>query len=221
MYYESSHYKNQIAANAPKAAPQNVAYDAYDYSDSMNLPSKLTNSGSSISMRFLVSPIALALLLLTSPIFAQGKSKDQAKSPAVVPTIVGYPIAADYGVLRQKAEALQLKSCNGHYRYLDRPTSVANFVGGLAKDIRIVRFSPKGNGPSNEELGNTVGNIWLGEFKSASCQIDWAEGALWSIEAVVEFYDGTTGKIVSDGGHVAFQDHDGNSWFVRLLPAAQ
>jgi hypothetical protein len=168
-------------------------------------------------MRFLVPPIAPALLLLTLPMFAQ----NQAKSSPVVPTIAGDPVGADYGVLRQKAEALELKSCNGYYRYLAHPTSVADFVGGLVKDIRIVRFSPERNAPTNEELRGIVGEVWQGKFQTASCFIDWAEPTFWSLEAIVEFYDGTTSEIVTDGGHVAFQDRDGHGWFVSLLPAAQ
>lgn len=193
-----------------------MAYDAYDNPGSMKLPYKLPNSGSPITMRFLVPPLAFTLLLLAPPMFAH----DPAKSPPAIPTIVGDPVAADDGVLRQKAEALQHTSCN-RYRYLEHPTSVADFVGGLVKDIRIVHFSPEGNAPSNEELRNTLGKVWQGKFQTASCFIDWAEGTSWSLEAVVEFYDGTQSGIVTDGSHVAFQDHDGNSWFVRLLPAAQ
>ena len=147
-------------------------------------------------------------------------AQSQPKSPPVVPMIIGDPVAATSGLLRLKAEALQLKTCNGYERYVDHPTSVADFVGGLVKDIRIVRFLPEGDTSANEELRNRIGKVWQGTFQGASCFIDWSEGNLWSIEAVVEFYDGTTSEIVTDGFHVAFQDHDGKSWFVRLLPAA-
>jgi hypothetical protein len=119
------------------------------------------------------------------------------------------------------AEAIQERDCNGRYRYLDRPTSVDQFVGGLVKEIRLVRFSQFGKPAEIEELRKMIGKAWQGKFQSASCMINWDEGASWSVEAVVEFYDGTESKIFSDGSHVAFQDHDGHGWFVRLLPSAQ
>lgn len=89
--------------------------------------------------------------------------------------ILGDPVATDSAELRQKAEALQSESCNGRYRYLDSPTSVADFVGETIKDIRVVRFARTRTSPTNEELRDSVREVWQGEFRSAACQINWAE----------------------------------------------
>ncbi|HMD39606.1 MAG TPA: hypothetical protein VKH15_10005 [Candidatus Acidoferrum sp.] len=44
---------------------------------------------------------------------------------------------------------------------------------------------------------------------------------MWSIESILVFEDGKQGVLITDGSHVALKDHDGKSWFFRLLPAAQ
>jgi len=74
---------------------------------------------------------------------------------------------------------------------------------------------------TDEERRTSVKTVWQGEFQTASCFINWDEEASWSIEAVAEFYDGRQSELITDGSHVALQDHDGKSWFFRLLPAAQ
>jgi hypothetical protein len=167
--------------------------------------------------RLFVLLTALLCILATVSLSAQGDS--QSEMP--LPSITGVPVETDPAVLRRMAEALQERDCNGRYRYLDQPISVVRFVGGLVKEIHLVRFTQFGNPPAVEVLRKIVGKVWHGKFQSASCMIDWDEGASWPVEAVVEFYDGTESKIFSDGSHVAFQDHDGHGWFVRLLPSAQ
>ena len=163
--------------------------------------------------------LLIASLCLIGPSLLSAQNDSQSERPS--PSITDNPVATDYRVLRTMAETLQGKDCNGHYRYLNQPASVAQFVGGLVKEIRLVRFAESDKSPQIEDLRKTIGNVWQGKFQSAFCMVAWDEGALWSIEAAVEFYDGAESKIFSDGNHVAFQDHDGRGWFVRLLPSAQ
>lgn len=111
--------------------------------------------------------------------------------------------------------------CGAGERWLDRPTSVAEFVGGRVKANRIIRFVPRKGLSTGEELHSEARKIWLGMFQSASCQIMWDEGVLWSIDAEVQFSDARKGTLLSDGMHVSVQDHNGRRWFLRLLPAAQ
>lgn len=92
-------------------------------------------------------------------------------------------------------------------------------MGGRVKTITIVRFAGPTMGSSNVQ--EAVRKVWEGKFQSSSCFVDWAEPTMWSIEARVDFEDGTRGVLITDGSHVAFQGHDGKSWFLRLLPAAQ
>lgn len=89
------------------------------------------------------------------------------------------------------------------------------------KDIRVVRFTGPRNSAAYKDLRNSVTKVWKGEFQSADCYIAWDEFTLWSVEAVVDFNDGKQSELITDGMHVALQDHNGKSWFFRLLPAAQ
>jgi len=99
--------------------------------------------------------------------------------------------------------------------------TVAQFVGGKVKTIRVVRFAEPRNTPTHRELRDAVRKVWEGKFQGVSCQIGWDEGTFWTIEAVVEFEDGKRGELITDGVHVAMQDHNGNSWFLRFLPSTQ
>jgi hypothetical protein len=166
----------------------------------------------------MIAAIGCAWTLSIPPLLAQTGSKPESQSPA----IVGDPVAVEYVVLRGKAESLETKSSDPTCaNFAERPVSVAAFVGSSVKEIRVVRTAPKTDAPATDEIQQTLGKVWRGKSQSASCFIDWAEPTYWTIEAVVEFSDGTRSEIVTDGWHVAFQSHDGKSWFIRLLPAAQ
>jgi hypothetical protein len=146
-------------------------------------------------------------------------------SDANLPPIVVDPVPADYREVTKTVQTLENAPCNGGYRYLEHPTTVADFVGGKVKTIRVFRtgrFSPGTNPVTTpDETRQSLKRVWQGKFQSAFCQIAWAEGAFWSIEAVVEFEDGKRSMLITDGVHVALQDHNGKSAFFRLFPAAQ
>lgn len=172
---------------------------------------------SSIIAQLFVLPVAFAVLHVASFLHAQGAAKSQANSPEIrVDTVL-----SDFAELRRKAEALESTSCNGHNEWLNAPTTVDAFVGGKVKGIHVVRFVHATNFTTREEVRNTITKVWQGKFQSASCQVDWDEGTFWSIEAIVEFEDGKQSALITDGSHVATQDHDGKNWFLRLLPAAR
>lgn len=144
------------------------------------------------------------------------------QSSAASPTVLTASAASDQPEeLRRDAEALESVGCNGHYIYLDHPTTVGDFIGGKATAIRVVRFAQQFNSRNQREFPEALREVWNGRFQSASCHINWAEGASWSIAAIVEFEDGKHSKLITDGSHIAFQDHSGRNWFVRLLPSAQ
>lgn len=140
------------------------------------------------------------------------------------PIVVDSMVASDYRELIKAATKLESPSCNGGYRYLEHPTTVGEFVGGAVKTIRVLRtapFRPGAKPVTPEETRQKLKRVWQGKFQVPSCQIDWAEPAFWSIEAVVEFEDGKQSPLITDGGHVALRDHNGDGWFFRLFPAAQ
>jgi hypothetical protein len=45
----------------------------------------------------------------------------------------------------------------------------------------------------------------------------WAEPNLWFVEARLEFEDGKEGLLITDGGSVVLQGHDGMTWYIRLM----
>lgn len=87
-------------------------------------------------------------------------------------------------------------------------------LGGKVKTISVLRtapFRPFAKPPTQDETRQKLKRVWQGKFQQFACQIDWAEGTFWSIEAVVEFGDGKRSPVVTGGVHVALQDHNGNS----------
>jgi hypothetical protein len=85
----------------------------------------------------------------------------------------------------------------------------------------VVGFAPRYYHQKFSQLPQTVLSVWNGKFQFSTCFIGWAEPNWWSVEARLEFVDGKQGVLVTDGTHVALKDHDGATWFFRLLPAAQ
>ena len=101
--------------------------------------------------------------------------------------------------------------------------SVARFYGANVKAIRVTRVydqSRRGGTASLAEIRAQVLKVWNGTFSSASPRIDWAEGNEWNIEAAVEYEDGTSRSLVTDGMHVEVESEPGRHWFLRLRPAA-
>jgi hypothetical protein len=106
-------------------------------------------------------------------------------------------------------------------RWFNSPRSVAESVGEKINTIRVVGFAPQFSNQKFSELRKTVLSVWNGKFQSSTCYINWAEWHAWPIETRLEFEDGRRGVLITDGSHVALKDHDGATWFFRLLPAAQ
>jgi hypothetical protein len=147
-------------------------------------------------------------------------SNSLSQAPAATPTLTPLVLmdsVKDEGTekLRRDAESLGSVTCTAMPIYL-RPTAVGAFIGGKAIVLRVLHTAG-----SPSDVPKTLEKVWNGQFQTAWCHIGWDEGALWSIEANVEFEDGKQAKLFTGGSHVAFQDHAGNSWFICLLPAAQ
>lgn len=171
---------------------------------------------SSIMRRIRVFSMLLAWFL----VMPLSRGQAPADSATIMPEIQVHAVAADRGALERKVRILDAP-CGGRYKYLDHPTTVGKFEGEKIKAIQVVYFAGWGNAPTQEELRDTLRKVWQGKFQSVSCQVDWDEETIWTVEAVVEFEDGTRNELFTDGAHVALQGHDGKSYFFRLLPAAQ
>lgn len=165
-----------------------------------------------------IFPLTLAWLLFT----CLSHSQDLAKSETTSPTIlVNSMMASDFAELGRTVKTLEGASCKGGYRYLEHPTTVGDFVGGKVKTIRVVRSAARKSPPTAEEVLKSLRMVWQGKFQVAFCQLPWAEPTNWSIESIMEFEDGKRSALITDGVHVALQNHDGKTWFFRLFPAAQ
>ena len=146
--------------------------------------------------------------------FSQSSTPPQSLAPDFV---MDSAVLTQPEELRRDAESLNNAQCNGHYTYLERPTTIGEFMGGTAKIVRITRYTPTIGSPAETKVRQILTKVWSGQFKSASCQIDWAEGTFWSVEGVIEFQDGKRGMLVADGfNHIALQDHAGKDSFIRL-----
>jgi hypothetical protein len=114
-------------------------------------------------------------------------------------------------------------ACNGGYRASEHDISLQELAGHSVKAIHVTAYRLNASAPSKDrkDIRQQVLDVWLGKFRTAFCQISWAENTNWSINASVEFDDGKRGALLTDGSHVRLLDHDGKFWFLRLLPAAQ
>ena len=165
--------------------------------------------------------VTFAAFFVASSLSGQNPPKDEPALPAVVSDSA---TGMEYGELDQKVRALNESPCRVTFPYSQVPVTVANFVGGKVKTIkitRVLRLARQKHLPKQQELEKTLRKVWLGQFQSAACRILWAETTFWSIEFVLQFEDGKQGTLITDGVHVALEDHDGNACFFRLLPAAQ
>jgi hypothetical protein len=104
---------------------------------------------------------------------------------------------------------------------LNLPTSVQRFLGGKVKSIRVLRaLQMRGAGAlGSSEVQTRVLQTWRGIIVEGSCAIDWAEANFWDVEASVEYEDGKrTAMIFDRSHHLALEDRDGQTWFIRLWP---
>lgn len=168
--------------------------------------------------RIVLMELVFTWLLVLNNLCGQAPVQASGASPSVI-TDSATPGQPEE--LRRDAEALERAGCNGHYIHLDHPTTIGDFIGGKATTIRVVRFAQHSNSRNQKELPKALIEVWNGRFQSASCQINWAKFTFWCIAATVEFEDGKHSKLITDGSHIAFQDHLGRNWFARLLPSAQ
>jgi hypothetical protein len=125
---------------------------------------------------------------------------------------------AEFSELARNVRAMDDgKHCGRRELEFGKTISLEELAGGKVKAIRVVRAETYKGAPAvkAEEARAKLEKVWSGRFGFMACQIGWAEPTLWSVEAELEFEDGKKGVLITDGWHVALEDHEGNNWFLR------
>jgi len=149
---------------------------------------------------------------------ALARAQNSAKSDT--PKIVVHSIeVSSLGEIDRNVSKLNGSTCSNSPS--SKPLTVADLAGGKVKTIRVVRVQRLSTAPKAKELKRVLQKVWQGRVDGAACGIEWSEVSFWSIETVLKFQDGKRGSLITDGSHIALQDHDGRVWFTRLLPAAK
>jgi len=131
-------------------------------------------------------------------------------------------IPTDFGDLNRKAESLQPKSCDpNNFSSIDHLVTVADIIGGDPTEIRAIHIAPKETPPDLQAIRVMIKKVWSGKTQYATCFINWAEGAQWWLEAVISYKSGNQTFLITDGFHVALQDHAGHTWYFRFDSLAQ
>jgi len=155
--------------------------------------------------------IGMAIVALTAVAHAQvAPNKEEKRSPIATDGMT----TGKFGQIPEKVRAMdQAKSCGRRMWEEGKPFRLEELAGAKVKRIRVLRAEPYKISP--EQARATIEKVWSRKFAWLACQIGWDETALWSVEAELEFEDGKKGALITDGWHVAIQDHEGHNWFVR------
>jgi hypothetical protein len=94
---------------------------------------------------------------------------------------------------------------------------LADFAKGTVGRIRVTHYRGKWDAPV--EIQERIRDIWTRGIDMAACYGMWHEPEFWNIQATIEFEDGKSVSLVTDGTHVRIEDRDGTFWFIRLSPA--
>jgi hypothetical protein len=139
-------------------------------------------------------------------------------APTVPQVIFDSATAVDYPALTNSVKAIERTSCKDSPRRFDHSITVAELVGAKVKAIRVLHYARRTTAMDPNELQRILASVWQSTLEDADCGIVWSEMTFWSIEGSLEFEDGKTGLLVTDGSHVALRDHDSKSWFFRIPP---
>lgn len=157
--------------------------------------------------------MGMAVVLLTAVAHPQTPNNKESHPLIVTDGMT----TSEFGQVFAKANAMEdAKSCGARYWDVPKPFSLEELAGAKVRKIRVLRAETyrKARAPKPEAVRAMVDKVWSRKFGWKSCQIQWSEPTFWSILANLEFEDGKVGVLITDGLHVALQDHDGHSWFV-------
>jgi len=167
-------------------------------------------------------PPIVWILLFASVVL--GRTSDSKLPKVIIESALNHPEhQTTVQQLSKRAVSLKSPNCdsNSRGRRFDSPTRLGDSLRRHVETIRVVAFAPAGDTKTISKLRETLRTVWQGRFQQSNCFPFWAEGETWFVEARLEFEDGKRGILITDGAHVALQDHDGMTWYLRLLPAVQ
>lgn len=100
------------------------------------------------------------------------------------------------------------------------PVSVAQFLGGPIKLVRVVYADPKAGGfaKARSLVRDVLAAPLLAPGVSSEPRLfpDWAEEDGATARALVIFEDGTVGRAETDGTHLFLEDSAGTFWWYRF-----
>jgi hypothetical protein len=175
-------------------------------------------------MKTALQPFVVGACALILAFVAFGQSSESKVPTVIIDSTLNLPEhQTTLEELNKRARSLRSPDCNHNSPspYLESPMRLGDSLKGRVKTIRVIGFAPMGDTTRFSKLKETVLSVWEGQFRSRNCLPQWAEMGGWFVEARLEFEDGKSGILISDGVHVVMQDHDGMTWYLRLLPAGQ
>jgi hypothetical protein len=142
----------------------------------------------------------------------------QGQSSVPLPKIVFDSAVSDDGsIIYADVKKLDHTDCKQVPSRYNSETNVSDLAAGKVKTIRVLHTNSTFKPAQPEELQRMLLKVWLSTtLECCSCGIIWDEGNFWSVDAALEFEDGKKGILITDGTHVAMQDHDGRKLFFRI-----
>jgi hypothetical protein len=173
-------------------------------------------------MKLLVSAIFTAFVVSFFLGFSPGAAQQSQGHASPLPLVTTDRVVnSSSEELRVEAEMLSGGAgCNSTV-WTGKHATVGEIVGGKVIRVRAARFAPFVTTEKADQIPTILRQVWERRAEQPVCYIPWDEGASWSIEAILEFEDGKRSILVTDGFHVAVQDHEGHSNFMRIVTEDQ
>jgi hypothetical protein len=146
----------------------------------------------------------------------------QGQSVQLPRIVVKSAVSDDGNLIAADVKRLDHTDCKQVPSRYNSETSVSELAAGKVKTIRVLHTLSTFKPAKAEDIRRMLLQVWLSKTNECcACGIEWDEGTFWSIDAALEFEDGRKGILITDGTHVAMQDHDGRKLFFRISAAAK
>jgi len=171
-------------------------------------------------------PLVIALLLMfVTPCFSQRISPPPTNSDVPVVflasardtnTLGGLPIPQGQGLHGHGFN-------NGPTPFIDhfeRPKGLRGlFLGREMERMIVIRYIPGRLAQTEDVVRRHLFELNRRQLEDPFGEIMWSEGALFTIDAVIQFSEGPTVRLLTDGSHSCLIDEAGRPWFFRISPA--
>ena len=102
----------------------------------------------------------------------------------------------------------------------DTPTGLRSlFPDRQIRRITVIRYVAGWDAQTQEVVRRKLFELTRRELEPPMSQILWSEMTTWSIQATMEFSEGSIVQILTDGSHTCVIDEAGKPWFFRISPA--